>query len=52
MGFGVGFKEKPFVLGFHWCKCDVCAQLYRERFCSLKVLIIANIEKNKNLFSN
>lgn len=27
MGFGVGFKEKPFVLGFHWCKCDVCAQI-------------------------
>lgn len=24
-GFGDGFKEKPIVLGFHGCKCDVCA---------------------------
>lgn len=24
-GVGDGFKEKPIVLGFHGCKCDVCA---------------------------
>lgn len=51
-GVGDGFKEKPIVLGFHGCKCDVCALALQGTILQFESSDNCKYIKKKTRFNN